>query len=167
VHGDIAGLFSDPPKCYIHRQGSFITSYFPPRVSGNEYAFFPFPPIDLGIGNPGVGGAEIIVMFEDTPQARALMEYLVTTEAQQLWVEQGGFISTNQRVSMDQYPDDLARYLATAVLEIDVFRFDGSELMPPEVGMGSFHRGLLEYIAGYNLELILEEIEISAADTYE
>ena len=34
------------------------------------------------------GGGDLFGMFNDTPQARSLIQYLLTPEAQQIWVEQ-------------------------------------------------------------------------------
>jgi alpha-glucoside transport system substrate-binding protein len=40
------GLFSSPPKCYMHRQASFIPSFFPEGTKvGEDADFFYFPPM--------------------------------------------------------------------------------------------------------------------------
>ena len=40
-------MFEDPPKCWLHKQGNFITSFFPEGVqAGTDYGFFYFPPVD-------------------------------------------------------------------------------------------------------------------------
>ena len=46
--GDAPGpMFDDPPKCWLHRQASFINSFFPEdAVAGVDYDWFPCPPID-------------------------------------------------------------------------------------------------------------------------
>ena len=42
-----AGLFTDPPNCFLHRQASFITGFFPPDAKYKvDYDFFYLPPID-------------------------------------------------------------------------------------------------------------------------
>ena len=39
-------LFEDPPKCWLHRQANFITSFFPEgTVYGKDYGFFYLPPV--------------------------------------------------------------------------------------------------------------------------
>ena len=41
------GLFALPPKCYLHRQASFIPSFFPEGTKlGEDADFFYFLPID-------------------------------------------------------------------------------------------------------------------------
>src|SRR4029079_8271788 len=38
------GLFTVPPQCYLHKQASFITSFFPEgSVAGTDCDFFYFP----------------------------------------------------------------------------------------------------------------------------
>jgi alpha-glucoside transport system substrate-binding protein len=48
------------------------------------------------------------------------------------------------------------------VLEATSFRFDGSDLMPGEVGAGSFWTGMTDYVSGLSdLDTALEEIDAS------
>lgn len=160
-------LFDDPPGCYLHRQASFITGFFPEGVeAGTDYDFFPFPEIESEYGVPVLGGADLIVMLNDTPEARQLMQYLATPQPQESWAEAGGFISPNKRVSLDVYPDDLTRKMADMVVSAEVFRFDASDLMPAAVGAGTFWEGTLEYIGGTDLDSVLQDIEASAVDAY-
>ncbi len=162
-----APLFSDPPGCYMHRQASFITGFFPEGlVAGEDYDFFPFPPIDPQYGAPALGGADVIVMLNDTPEAQALMKYLATAQAQEIWASLGGFLSPNKSVSLDAYPDDITRGIAEALVDAEVFRFDASDLMPVAVGSGSFWTGTLDYVGGTNLDSVLQTIEASAVDAY-
>ncbi|MBM2811464.1 MAG: extracellular solute-binding protein family 1, partial [Chloroflexi bacterium] len=102
-------MFSSPPRCYLHHQASFITSFF---VEGNpglkpveDFNFFSFPDMDQRYVGSIEGAGDLFGMFRDTPQARALMQYLVTPEAQSIWVKRGGAISPNKRISLDDYPD--------------------------------------------------------------
>ena len=40
-------MFDAPPSCWLHRQASFINSFFPEgTVAGEDYDWFPLPPID-------------------------------------------------------------------------------------------------------------------------
>lgn len=162
-----APLFSDPPEAYMHRQASFITGFFPEGLEAvKDYDFFPFPAIDPAYGTPVLGGADLIVMFNDTPEARELMKYLATPPPQESWAAKGGFISPNKSVSLDAYPDELTKKMAEMVVQAEVFRFDASDLMPAAVGAGSFWSGTLDYIGGEALNTVLEEIEASAVDAY-
>ncbi len=163
-----APLFTDPPGAYLHRQASFITGFFPEGLeAGVDYNFFPLPSIDPTYGVPVLGAADLVVMLNDTPEAEALMKYLATAQPQEIWAGLGGgFISPNKAVSLDSYPDNLTKQLAQAVVSAEVFRFDGSDLMPAAVGSGSFWTGILDYVGGTDLDTVLNDIEDSAVDAY-
>ena len=159
-------MFGEDYSCYMHRQASFVTSFFPDNVTAEDYDFFPFPPINEEYGTPVLGGADLIVMLNDTPEARALMEYLATPEPQEIWAEAGGFISPHQGVDPAVYPDDLTRKQAETLTEAEVFRFDASDLMPSAVGSGAFWEGMVNYVSEGNLDQVLQNIETAAEDAY-
>lgn len=162
-----ASLFTDPPGAYMHRQASFITGFFPEGVEAiTDYDFFPFPPIDPAYGTPVLGGADLIVMFNDTPEARELMKYLASAQPQEIWAGLGGFISPSKEVNLDSYPDELTKKMADMVVKAEVFRFDASDLMPAAVGAGSFWSGTLNYVGGEDLDTVLGDIEASSVEAY-
>ncbi|HAJ95623.1 MAG TPA: ABC transporter substrate-binding protein [Actinobacteria bacterium] len=162
-----APLFTSPSGAYMHRQASFITGFFPEGLeAGKDYDFFPFPSIDPAYGIPVLGGADLIVVFNDTPEVQELVKYLATAQPQEIWAEAGGFISPNKAVSLDVYPDELTKKMAEMVVNAEVFRFDASDLMPAAVGAGSFWSGTLDYVNGEDLDTVLEQIEDSAVDAY-
>lgn len=163
-------LFTTPPNAYMHRQATFIKSFildhFPNLVPGEDFDFFPFPPIDPQYGTPALGAADLFAMFNDTPEARAFMQYIVSPEAQEIWVAELGKLSANKRVNPAAYPDDLTRKAAKILSEASTFRFDGSDLMPSAVGAGSFWTGILDYVSGVRLQKVLMTIETTALDAY-
>jgi len=163
-------LFTTPPNAYMHRQATFIKSFIlkanPDLVAGVDFNFFPFPPIDAEYGTPALGAADLFSMFNDTPEARALMKYLITPGAQEIWVAALGKLSANGRVNPNAYPDELTRKAAEILVGAKTFRFDGSDLMPAAVGAGTFWSGILDYVGGENLDTVLEAIETSAVDAY-
>ena len=169
--GDSAdALFTDPPNAYMHRQATFIKGFilehFPDLVPGEDFDFFPFPPIKEEFGTPALGAADMLAMFNDTPEARAFMEYIASAEAQEIWVGELGKLAPNQNVDPSVYPDDITRKAADFLGEASVFRFDGSDLMPAAVGSGSFWTGILDYVSGEPLRNVLMQIEASALDAY-
>ncbi|MBA7697858.1 hypothetical protein ES703_106530 [subsurface metagenome] len=163
-------LFATHPRAYMHKQATFIKSfilkYDPDLNPGEDFSFFPFPAIDLEYGTPALGAADMFAMFKDTPEARALMRYLATAGAQEIWVAQLGKLSANRRVNPNAYPDDLTRKAAKILASADTFRFDGSDLMPAAVGSGSFWSGILDYVGGEDLDSVLERIEETAIEAY-
>ena len=72
-------MFEDPPKCWMHKQGNFITSFFPAGVTaGVDYDFFYLPGIDDAYGKPFLVAGDIMAMFNDRPEVQAVMEYFTT-----------------------------------------------------------------------------------------
>ncbi|MEW6566599.1 MAG: ABC transporter substrate-binding protein [Chloroflexota bacterium] len=161
-----APLFEDPPGCHMHRQASFITSFFPEGVTQEDYDVFAFPSIDPQWGVPALGAGDVVVMLNDTPEARAFIQYLATAEPHEIWAARGGFISPHRGVNLGAYPDDITRAQAEILASAEVFRFDGSDLMPAAVGAGTFWTGVMDYVGGEDLESVLQTIEDSAVDAY-
>ncbi len=89
-------------------------------------------------GKPVLLAGDIMAMFNDRPEVRALMEYFSTGEGVEQWVNLGGAISPHLDSSLDWYTTDVDRNVAQTLLDADSVRFDASDLMPGEVGAGSF-----------------------------
>ena len=163
-------LFTSPPRAYMHKQATFIKSfilnYDPNLKPGEDFSFFPFPSIDREYGAPALGAADMFAVFNNTPEAQALMRYLATAGAQEIWVVQLGKLSANRRVNPSAYPDDLTREAAQILASAQTFRFDGSDLMPAAVGSGSFWSGILDYVGGEDLDSVLKRIEETAVEAY-
>ncbi|KAA3658065.1 MAG: hypothetical protein DWQ04_26260 [Chloroflexi bacterium] len=61
---------------------------------------------------------------------------------------------------MDWYTTDVDRKVAALILDADSVRFDASDLMPGEVGAGSFWKSMSDYVSGStDLETALTEID--------
>jgi len=161
--------FEDPPQAGMFFLGSFtqgfIAEQFPDQVAGTDYDFFKF----VEINEPGTvtGGADVIVMFNDTPATRSLLEYLAEGENWTSWAEAGGFASPNQGLDPASYPDDLARNAAAQLTDSEIFRFDADDLMPSEL-QTAYLQGVLDYLQNPdNLDQVLADIETVAATAYE
>jgi alpha-glucoside transport system substrate-binding protein len=158
-----APMFDSPPGCWLHRQGNFITSFFPEgKVAGEDYDFFYLPPIDDQYGKPVLGAGDIYSMFNDRPEVRAVIQYFSTADSVKGWVEAGGAISPHNDSSLDWYGDIVTRKVAEIILNADSFRFDGSDLMPGAVGAGTFWKNMTDYVSGsVDLETALQQIDDS------
>ena len=162
-------MFEDDPGCFLHRQASFITTFFeeqfPDLVAGEDYNFFPFPAIE-GDAPPLLVAGDLFGMFNDTPQARALIQYMVTAQAQSIWAERGGFLSANRAVDPTVYPDEITQQIAESLVNAPAVRFDASDLMPQAVN-SAFSTGVLNFAQdGSQLDSVLQSIEAVAADAY-
>lgn len=163
-------LFSEPPRCYLHRQATFIQSFIkkadPNLVPGEDYDIFVFPAIEKRFGTPLVGSGDLISVFRDTPESRQFMDYLASLEAQEIWIKKTGKLGINEKIDLSIYKDPITAKAAGILREARVFRFDGSDLMPAAVGSGSFWKGVLDYINGEDLHNVLRRIEESADYAY-
>jgi hypothetical protein len=136
-------------------------------VSG--YNVFAFPSVD-GSQPAVVGGGDTIMMFKDTPAARALINYLATPEAAEIWAKRGGFSSTNKNVNASVYPDQITKTTATALTTSKTFRFDMSDLQPAAFG-GTVGQGEFKIFQDFlrnpkNVNGIAQSLESSAAKAY-
>lgn len=155
-------LFDDPPGCYLHRQATFIEAFFPDEVDLNtDVNIFPLPTINAEYGLPILISGQAFAMINDTAEARALMKYLVTVEPHNIRAELGSYISPHSQVELTRYPDNITRLQAEILLNADVIRFDGSDMMPGSVGTGAFWTGMVDYIGGTNLDRVLFTIQES------
>jgi alpha-glucoside transport system substrate-binding protein len=166
--GSANPMFDDPPGCLLHHQASFITDFFVNEAgaTADQFDFFPFPDIDPEFSGGVVGGGDLIGMFNDTPAARSLVQYLLTPEAQQIWVERGGFISANSGVGLDAYPDETSRRSAEILQNAETFRFDGSDNMPAAM-TDAFNRAMVTFAQNPgDLDSILSQLDETQADAY-
>ncbi|HUF07603.1 MAG TPA: ABC transporter substrate-binding protein [Candidatus Binatia bacterium] len=164
-------MFDDPPGCYLHHQASFMggeggffeTNFPDVAVSGETYDFFVMPGIDFdGVTSAG----DLFGMFNDTPAAQSLMAYLVTAEAQQIWVERGGALSANKDVSPDAYPDETGSRSAEALTGAETVRFDASDLMPAEMG-AAFLEAIVDAVQNPgDLDSILADLDAVQQSAY-
>ena len=101
---------------------------------GVDADVFPFPEIEHG-RRLVMGGGDVAVLLARSEAAEALVRFLATPEAGEVWARLGGFVSPNEDVDLRSYPDETSRDIARAVLEAgDGFRFDLSDLQPAEFG---------------------------------
>ncbi|MFC3747395.1 ABC transporter substrate-binding protein [Paenibacillus sp. GCM10012306] len=154
-------MFDNPPKAWFHRQGNFITSFFPETAKVDvDYDWFYLPPIDPQYGKPVLVAGDIYAMFNDRPEVRAVMEFFTTGESVKSWVQSGGMIAPMNDASLDWYSSESDRRMAKLVQDASTLRFDGSDLMPGKVGAGTFWKGMTDYVSGTaTLDQALEQIQ--------
>ena len=161
-------MFDDPPKCWLHRQANFIIGAAPfPKnaVAGEDYDWFPFPTIEQ---DGALFAGELAVVFSDRPE---VVDFVTQFMGEEVQCAQGGDpnlgrISPNVNVGPECYENPIladSAVVLTEAIESGTGRFDASDLMPSEVGAGSFWTGMVEYMQRGRDALpgILEEIEAS------
>jgi alpha-glucoside transport system substrate-binding protein len=155
------GMFGSPPKCYMHRQASFIPAFFP-EGKAEEADFFYFPSYaGKKLGNPVLGGGTIMTITKDSKGARAFIEYLQHPQAHETWMAEGGFLTPHKGADINKYKNKALKKQGEILLGATTFRFDGSDLMPGAIGAGSFWKGMVNYSGGQSAQQVADEIQKS------
>jgi alpha-glucoside transport system substrate-binding protein len=170
----VDGLVSpspEEPTCLLHRQASFITAFFPEGTEiGTDVDVFTFPSIDPEQPEAALIAGDYLAVYDDRPEIRAFIETFVSLGFQCATGGMDGVsrISPHVETSGECYRDEVlatsAETIVTAVREGGA-RFDASDLMPPQVGSGSFWRGMNEWMTGADLDEVLASIEASWPDS--
>ena len=127
-----------------------------------DYDFFYLPPVDAQYGKPYLVAGDIMAMFNDRPEVRALMQYFSTGESVKGWLAAAGALSMHKDAQLDWYGDPVERKIAETVKGATSVRFDASDLMPGEVGSGSEWKGFTDYFSGAkDLDSVLKAIDDS------
>ena len=163
-------LFASPPKCYLHNQGSFITDFFSkystaPKAT-EDFKFFGLPDVSTQHSGSRVVAGDLFGMFKETDQAKQLIKYLTTPEAQAIWVKRGGAVSPNKKVALSDYPDDLSRSVGQIMVSTKTPKFDAGDLMPNAM-QAAYWKAVLDYVNNPSqLDSILAELDKVQADAY-
>lgn len=164
--GAPAPMFENPPGCFLSNGATFSPGVFPQNaVFGKDYDFFVLPAVDPRYGEPLLGAGNLYAMFDDRPEVREVMRYLTTGESIKVFAETGKFVSAHRDVPLEWYATPRQLRYAQLIAEADVYRFDGSDLMPGEVGF-QFWQGIVDWVEGGDLDLILQEIDESWPDDH-
>jgi alpha-glucoside transport system substrate-binding protein len=163
-------MFQSPPKCYMHNQASFITSFFQSANASlqpvTDFNFFPLPDITAQYAGAHVVSGDAWSMFHDTPQARQMLKYLTTADAQAIWVKRGGKISPNNQVSLDTYPDPLSKSTASILVATKIAEYDAGDLMPTDM-KNAYWSAVLQFAQDQSkLNSILANLDAIQAKAY-
>jgi alpha-glucoside transport system substrate-binding protein len=164
----VSNVFASSPKGAMIIEGDFVPGVVAgqtPSKPQTDYDFFDFP----SFGDSAkvvVGGGNEVIMFKDSPAAQALVQYLASPEAGEIWAKRGGFSSPNKNVSDDVYPDDITKRSATALANADNFLFDMSDLSPAAFGSDAEFSILQEFFKNHDVDGTAQKLEAAAAKAY-
>ena len=151
------GVFSYPPECYMHRQASFIPTFFPEDADADFFYFPAYAERDLG--SPVLGAGTLFAITSDAPVAHGLIAWLQTPIAHEVWMAQSGFLTPYGAVNTELFATDTLRQMNQILLDATTFRFDASDLMPGEIGAGAFWSGMVDYVTGEDAQSVAEGIQ--------
>lgn len=159
-------LFANPPGCEFLHQASFITGFsqFKSHTAGADYNFFPFPDINPSYSGAVEGAGDLFGMFHATPAAKSLMRYLVTAQAQDIWVKIGGALSANKNAT--DYPDDISKRSAEILASAKFFVFDASDNMPTAMNDAFWKAMVALTNGGKTVDQVLSDLDSAQKDAY-
>ncbi len=153
------------PKCWMYKQGSFITGFFPKSVQSDldaNVGVFGLPPAQAGGENPVLGGGDLAVMLDDSDSTKEAMKMLAEPDIGNEAAGMSSFISPHKDFDVSKYPNNLTRDVANVAYKSTAFLFDGSDQMPGEVGAGSFWKEMTAWVSGQeDLDTALKNIDQS------
>jgi alpha-glucoside transport system substrate-binding protein len=160
-------MFDNPPKCLMHRQASFLAQKgnFPEKIVANidqEAGVFPLPPIEAGSGQPVMGAGDLAGLFNKEDNTVKVLKFITSKEFGNELAPKGGFISPWKDFDQSKYPNETMRDIAKIAYSSADPVFDGSDVMPGEVGSGSFWRGMVAWTTGQkDTKTVLSDIDKS------
>ena len=161
-------LITPDAPCVLHRQASFLPRLLAADIAADDVDIapdgdlwaFPLPAVGGGPA-PLVVGGSVVVRFSDDDAVDRLAEYLTTDDAAARRADRGGFVSARSTFDIERYTFELDRHVAELVRNAEVVRFDASDRMPPEVGVGTFWTAMTSWLGGARLSAVLADVDAS------
>ena len=168
----VTEVFGSEPNAGTVVEGDFVAGNIAEdgnSTVGENALFYDFPSINDS-APAVVGGGDVAVAFDDDEATQALMTYLASPEAAEIWVPNGGLTSPNQNVDTSLYPDDVSRQIAESLTNAETFRFDMSDLTPSAFG-GTQGQGFWQEMISFyqdpsDVDGAAERLEKAAASAY-
>jgi alpha-glucoside transport system substrate-binding protein len=155
-------------SCWMHRAANFYQTQWPEGTEvapdGDVYAFY--LPAETTEERPTLVAGEFIGAFTDRPEVQAFQTYLSSSDwanAKAAATPAGGWVSANNGLDQELLATDFDRLSAEILADpATVARFDASDLMPSEVGAGTFWAGITEWFASdASSQEVTDDIEAS------
>jgi len=159
-------MFDNPPKCFLHRQGNFITQkgFIKESARQNldeEVGLFQLPGTDAA-NKPLLVGGDLAGAFSNDDDTKKALEYIASPTFAFKNLAASSYLSPYKEFDVNKYEDTTTQEIAKLAYGSTVARFDGSDLMPGAVGAGSFWKGMTAWIGGQkSLDEALKDIQDS------
>jgi alpha-glucoside transport system substrate-binding protein len=158
--------FDNPPKCFLHRQGNFITQkgFIKESVRANldqEVGVFQLPGTDASSKQLLVGG-DMAGAFSSDDDTKKAMEFLASPQFKFANLATATWLSSFKGFDLANYPNATTKEVARLAYGSTEAAFDGSDSMPGAVGAGSFWKDMTAWIGGQkSLDEALKDIDDS------
>ena len=159
-------MFQDPPKCFLHRQGNFITQkgFLTEKVRQNldqEVGVFQLPGTDAS-SKPLLVGGDMAAAFSNDEDTKKALEFMSSPDFKFSNIATSTWLSAVKAFDLSNYPDETTKTVAKLAYESTESRFDGSDTMPGAVGAGSFWKDMTAWVSGQkSLDEALKDIDDS------
>ena len=167
----IAKVFGTSPSAELYYEATAVGGIATgvdvnPDLAGQEGTaidWFPFPTIDgAGEGLITWGGDQMAALVNDSDVVE-FMEYVLSTEAAEVWATEGTIIVPNTNASTDAYPNVIMQKDAETINSAEALRFDGSDLLPG----GDLGALLQSALRGEDMAPLLEEFQTTISAAWE
>ncbi|MEA4909716.1 MAG: hypothetical protein GYA17_21565 [Chloroflexi bacterium] len=148
-------VFSDPPQAMMVKQSGFaggeIVAQYPDLEYGTDFDFFTFP------GIQGVqGGADFMMVFNDSPAVRALVNYLTSEPGAVAWAE-AGFDLTPNNMGVGHYPSDQVNKRAEILANAEAFTPDMGDTIGAPFGDAEW-QAIISAVQGDDIQAALDTV---------
>jgi alpha-glucoside transport system substrate-binding protein len=161
-----AGLPLLDGDCMMHRQGNFYVANWPEGTEigedGQVNAFY--LPSTEERPNITLSGGIYAAAFADRPEVIQTLEYIASADFANARASNptGGFLSPNKNTDTASYQREIERTFGEILAAADPVRFDASDLMPGQVGAGSFWTAAVDITTGdKDVQTAFTEVEES------
>ena len=154
--GDTANLFkTDKSKCYMLRQGSFITDFFPDAIKAaykaNDFTnvgVFKLP-APAGTTDAVLGGGDLAAAFDDKAATQKVLNFILSDKLGQgaMLKTYPSYLSAHKTFPSAGYTNPITKNIAGILATAKLFGFDGSDLAPAVVNATEW-RELTNWISG-------------------
>jgi len=149
-------------NCYMHRQASFYSGLWPEGTTigaDGDVDFFYLP--SNGDTKYMLGAGDIYAAGTDKPETYAVLAYTGSADYQLYMTNTRGELSPNKSVDLTKIEDPMVKRFAEMQADADVFRFDGSDLMPGAVGSGTLWTEITAWVTGGSTDDFVNNVEDS------
>ncbi|MEG9250288.1 ABC transporter substrate-binding protein [Arthrobacter sp. Soc17.1.1.1] len=162
----------DNGQCFMMRQGSFISDFFPDDIKAQIQAgdlsnidFFQLPSPE-GTDVAMLGGGDLVGAFTNSDETKQVLEYLVSKDfGTNGYASQAIFLSPHNDFDASNYTTEFQKKAQELLSESTVFGFDASDQMPGEVGAGTEWTQLTNWFSGQTtMEEAFKAIDASWPD---
>lgn len=149
--------------CYMHRQASFYVGNWPEgtTVAADGDIWFFYLPSPADGPKFVLGAGDIYAAATDKQESFDVVLYTGSAEYQLALANSRTELGPNLNLDLNLIEDPFLKAVAELNASAEVFRFDGSDLMPGAVGAGTFWTEITNWVIGGDTQAFADNVEAS------